>query len=129
LKATDPVDDSSHFHIDLSSSRFPQLNRLFTQRYGVAIAFRGGLANETALSLQAAEIPAVMRQIPTQGSTPPPVYLVPRNTNENVEPQVVIQFFGGFGSWGISIGSPDKRAEESSRCYEWIPGVYITISP
>lgn len=45
------------------------------------------------------------------------------------EPYVVISYFGGFGSWGVIVGSSNYWLPETRHCYEWIPGVYIQIHP
>jgi hypothetical protein len=84
------------------------------------------ITNATSLTVQ--EVPPVVRAIPTLGFAGPQV-LLPSIEASKREPHVAIAFLGGFGSWGIWVGGETFRLPEGPRCYEWIPGVYITIHP
>jgi hypothetical protein len=75
------------------------------------------------------DIPAFIRTIPTLGFAPARAFLCRAGRESGQQPYVGIVYLGGFGTWGIRVGSEMFRLEEDRHCYQWIPGVYITISP
>ncbi len=57
----------------------------------------------------------------------PPKYVYVASTEYSAEPHIHAIWGGGFGHWGLKIGSPTFRAVDDARNYhiEWKPGVYV----
>jgi len=75
------------------------------------------------------EVPPLVRAIPTLGFAPARISLARAGRESAHEDNVHVVYLGGFGSWRICLGSSTFRLEEDPHCFEWIPGVYIVISP
>lgn len=87
------------------------------------------LSSTNAQTPLISEVPPLVRTIPTLGFLPAQITLCRVGHESEREPHVGIVYLGGFGSWCLRVGAETFRLEEDRHCYEWIPGVYITINP
>lgn len=56
----------------------------------------------------------------------PPASLTVEPGQNGGEPYVCVYWGGGFGHWGLKIGSPSFRApDDGDYQLEWEPGVYV----
>lgn len=90
---------------------------------------KADLASTDDQTVALKELPPFIHRIPTHGFTSPQVFLCRAGREFFAEDHVAIAYMGGFGSWGLRVGSETFRMRESDHCYEWAPGVYVVIRP
>jgi len=100
------------------------------QTWAVAALDDWKLRPTNAATTPFAVIPEFIRANPPPGlGGRPSVSFQSPDRESRPEPYVVVSYVGGFGSWGLTVGSSKFWLPETRHCYEWIPGVYIHIYP
>lgn len=77
------------------------------------------------LSMPAQDSPETVAVL-SRTSYGPPVILIVEPPNDQVQPHVEATWGGGFGHWGLIVGSPDLdvKTSESSYIVKWDDGVF-----
>lgn len=68
-------------------------------------------------------IPTYIRNLSSQGS--PFEFAIYKKASSETEDSVELYWGGGFGHWGIRVGSPTFRPEGGDYFIKWKPGIYF----
>ena len=71
----------------------------------------------------------IIQRIPTLGHFPAQVCLIEPTKENGYSPSMTLLYLGSHLSWSIHVGNTNYYRVEERNSHEWIPGVYITISP
>jgi hypothetical protein len=95
------------------------------QKWAIEMVKQVNAKTNSDVEIQRELVPMPIRELNSQGS--PFQWATFHPADEGKEPYLTLWWGGGFGHWGVDVGSESFRISEDDDNYviEWKPGVYF----